>query len=482
MCKLLNIAVQGVYPLICQDMKGDRSFYEKENIVLVKDYLKEKNKLILPMRIVVKYEDKEIFLGPNLTKIPKRCLQRYHLQSEEFKDSYVITKEVIQSNDRVVECREEIQLFNAEELVDILNEDELIEDMDSTLNNTEEINSMTTNSSQLFNAEELVDILNEDELIEDMDSTLNNTEEINSMTTNSSQESQFEEDFVNDHTSLLSETFNRDQLYRNQNEIQVEGSSTQITVNSSEIEMMSTCYEENADNSINDVEDNSEALVDNSQISNIIIDNTENSNHNGTNSNLNNNEATEEHSDSNNILHDNAEENVDVPNDINTSATDESINQEEPYFDEDNTNDLPKQKMIFMNMFLHSEKWKCEDIRNLIHISKSQFLDFVKAVRPHLEKLTGKAKLSVYSLAFLFRLKLAKNKSFRELATLFVVSHITVRMVYRKVLHIVYRYHTAIPNILDGPDAVEKLFDDAATATDPFFMELIKPFKDPSGN
>ena len=443
MCKLLNIAVQGVYPLICQDMKGDRSFYEKENIVLVKDYLKEKNKLILPMRIVVKYEDKEIFLGPNLTKIPKRCLQRYHLQSEEFKDSYVITKEIIQSNDRVVECREEIQLFNAEELVDILNEDELIEDMDSTLNNTEEINSMTTNSSQ---------------------------------------ESQFEEDFVNDHTSLLSETFNRDQLYRNQNEIQVEGSSTQITVNSSEIEMMSTCYEENADNLINDVEDNSEALVDNSQISNIIIDNTENSNHNGTNSNLNNNEATEEHSDSNNILHDNAEENVDVPNDINTSATDESINQEEPYFDEDNTNDLPKQKMKFMNMFLHSEKWKCEDIRNLIHISKSQFLDFVKAVRPHLEKLTGKAKLSVYSLAFLFRLKLAKNKSFRELATLFVVSHITVRMVYRKVLHIVYRYHTAIPNILDGPDAVEKLFDDAATATDPFFMELIKPFKDPSGN
>ena len=443
MCKLLNIAVQGVYPLICQDMKGDSSFYEKENIVLVKDYLKEKNKLILPMRIVVKYEDKEIFLGPNLTKISKRCLQRYHLQSEEFKDSYVITKEVIQSNDRVVECREEIQLINAEELVDILNEDELIEDMDSTLNNTEEINSMTTNSSQ---------------------------------------ESQFEEDFVNDHTSLLSETFNRDQLYRNQNEIQVEGSSTQITVNSSEIEMMSTCYEENADNLINDVEDNSEALVDNSQISNIIIDNTENSNHNGTNSNLNNNEATEEHSDSNNILHDNAEENVDVPNDINTSATDESINQEEPYFDEDNTNDLPKQKMKFMNMFLHSEKWKCEDIRNLIHISKSQFLDFVKAVRPHLEKLTGKAKLSVYSLAFLFRLKLAKNKSFRELATLFVVSHITVRMVYRKVLHIVYRYHTAIPNILDGPDAVEKLFDDAATATDPFFMELIKPFKDPSGN
>ena len=241
MCKLLNIAVQGVFPLICRKMKGYRSFYEKENIVLVKDYLKEKNNLILPMRIVVRYEDKEIFLGPNLTKIPKRCLLRYHLQSEEFKDSYVITKEIIQPNDRLVECREEIQLFNADELVDILNEDELIEDMDSTLNNTSEINSITTNSSQ---------------------------------------DSLFEDDFVHDHytsydTSLLSETFNGDHLSKNQNEIQVEGSSTQITVNSSEIEIMTTCCEDNADYS-NDIEDMSETLVDNSQISNITIDDTEN--------------------------------------------------------------------------------------------------------------------------------------------------------------------------------------------------------------
>ena len=164
----------------------------------------------------------------------------------------------------------------------------------------------------------------------------------------------------------------------------------------------------------------------------------------------------------------------------------------------------PREKMKYMNIFLHPEQLNDNDIRNLIHINREQFFSFVDAIKPHLEKiqsgktfrkLSKKCKtktknksntksqrttLSIFSIAFLFRLKLAKNKSFNELATLFVISKRTAILIYKKVLDIVYKYHVALPDILSG-DAVEKLFDDLANSMDPFYRELFRPFKDPIG-
>ena len=168
------------------------------------------------------------------------------------------------------------------------------------------------------------------------------------------------------------------------------------------------------------------------------------------------------------------------------------------------SNAAPREKMKYMNIFLHPEQLNDNDIRNLIHINREQFFSFVDAIKPHLEKiqsgktfrkLSKKCKtktknksntksqrttLSIFSIAFLFRLKLAKNKSFNELATLFVISKRTAILIYKKVLDIVYKYHVALPDILSG-DAVEKLFDDLANSMDPFYRELFRPFKDPIG-
>ena len=153
-------------------------------------------------------------------------------------------------------------------------------------------------------------------------------------------------------------------------------------------------------------------------------------------------------------------------------------------------------------MFLHPENLGDSDIRNLIHIGRNQFFEFVAALKPHLEniqincghkkqnkrkrnrytsKKSDNKKLSIFSLAFLFRLKLAKNKSFNELGTLFVISRSKARKIYRSLLDIVYKHHVALPDIMKGATEVEKLFEDLAETIDPFYRELFKPFNNPKG-
>ena len=92
-----------------------------------------------------------------------------------------------------------------------------------------------------------------------------------------------------------------------------------------------------------------------------------------------------------------------------------------------------------------------------------------------------KSHLSIYSCAFLFRMKLSTNLSFRKLRTLFCTSKKYVRRIYRNILKITYTNHLALPNVLLNDDEVEKFFEYAAAGLDTFYSELLKPFKDPLG-
>ncbi len=161
---------------------------------------------------------------------------------------------------------------------------------------------------------------------------------------------------------------------------------------------------------------------------------------------------------------------------LNQSIHGENINtdREEP----EEFRSYSKEKQKYLNMFLQPQHFSNQDIRTFLHMDKEQFLNFANAIEPYLDKKKFK-KLSFYSIAFLFRLKLSKNYSFDELSALFVISTPQVMYIFKRVLQITYQYLTAIPNLLQ--DSIEDLFSDIYENLDEFYQELFKPFKDPTG-
>ena len=130
------------------------------------------------------------------------------------------------------------------------------------------------------------------------------------------------------------------------------------------------------------------------------------------------------------------------------------------------------------NLYLHPEKLSDEAIHSLIHCSKQQFLNFVHLIG---ENFIKKSSLSKYSQAFLFRLKLATNPSFNELAEYFVISKRSSRRIFWHILEKFHGRKLSLPNLQGSDDEIEELFQKLYDAEDPFYKELFGCFKDPQG-
>jgi hypothetical protein len=98
--------------------------------------------------------------------------------------------------------------------------------------------------------------------------------------------------------------------------------------------------------------------------------------------------------------------------DRNMRPNDEIHNNEPDDDDSDNSSDdddesietEPEWSSRHFNKFLNPQKMSSSEIQSLIHASKEQFLDYVNTIKDHINvKLSD--RLSVYSRAFLFRLK-----------------------------------------------------------------------------
>ena len=130
------------------------------------------------------------------------------------------------------------------------------------------------------------------------------------------------------------------------------------------------------------------------------------------------------------------------------------------------------------NFFLKPELVNDEIMISMLHITKQQFFDFVD--RCQLAE-SRKSRLSGYSKAFLFRLKLAGNWSFYELACVFGISVRVTRRIFWRVTRKAYMNALALPNFLNPDLDVDGLLEDIYNTMDPYFQKLFKHFKDPRG-
>lgn len=441
LCKLLSVAVPGTFPLICTKVQGITQF---KNFVckgtVLTDYLKEKDTISLPKHVVVRSKNSEIYFGPRLTRFPLYKLKKLGLDQEELPDCYIIKK--IESVD--IDKGKDVDRCETEEDEFTENEENFSDEVVSDVNEV------------LFTADELVNIMNGND--EDFAPCHNSTQ---------IQEMDESSNLTQQHTEIADIT--EDDTSAGIDEVTIEDIGPEETLESEsgfeDVSNTHTDYEleigypRETDITGDDPSQDTSANMDQVTIEGI-----------GPEENLESQSGF--HSDVRN-------EDIDILSALINE--DENESNKESFYEDSKTKTFPKQKMKYMNMFLHPEHCSSVDIQNLIHCTKPQFLTYVEAMKPHLQKLNMRNHLSVYSKAFLFRLKLAKNKSFSELATLFVIDKKTARMVYKKLLQITYKFHSAIPNIMTGPNEVEDLFEDAARNLDPFYKELFKPFVDPQG-
>ena len=140
---------------------------------------------------------------------------------------------------------------------------------------------------------------------------------------------------------------------------------------------------------------------------------------------------------------------------------------------------LPPHVRKNTNIYLHPEKTSDETMHALIHASKKQFLNFVYSIDPN--QYYVKSPLSKFSQAFLFRLKLASNWSFDELAEVFIISSKTARRIFWHLVEKMYQHTLALPNLVDQTE-IEDFFQALFEAEDPYYKQIFSSFKDPTGN
>ena len=173
-------------------------------------------------------------------------------------------------------------------------------------------------------------------------------------------------------------------------------------------------------------------------------------------------------------------------NEPSTSCRNETIsnflneNQDENETLNDSCRTASPSEVKYMNIFMNPEKLCNKAIQNLAHCSKEQFLFFVDNLKPYMKKEKHEY-LSVYSQAFLFRLKLATNWSQGELSACFGIDESSVRNIFWKIVKIFHQHLVAIPNILGDEDAVEQIYKVSAENQDTFYNTLGEVIPDPMG-
>ena len=128
-------------------------------------------------------------------------------------------------------------------------------------------------------------------------------------------------------------------------------------------------------------------------------------------------------------------------------------------------------------------QYSSEEIQSLTTLTKSQFFDFVLAVHPCVH--SNRHELRCFSACLLFLRKMAKNPSFKSLATDFVITEMTAINLFYKICVYYFKNCINIPLIINGNGVVnnaevDKLLENAYNSTQPFFSELVRRFHDPS--
>ena len=157
----------------------------------------------------------------------------------------------------------------------------------------------------------------------------------------------------------------------------------------------------------------------------------------------------------------------------------QSVGTIRPYSEYDSTKTLPFIARKYRNMMLCPEKMTDSDFISLIHINKSQFLEFSTKIGDNLN--FREEILSLYSRAFLFRLRSSSCWTQEEVSSLFCILESTGRQIFWDVLTTYYENEVNIPNLLLEYDVIETVLDRAYYAMDPFFKELVSAFEDPAG-
>ena len=476
--KLVTSLVLGIYPFTCKQKPHGGAILsdicDPDNIHILLEYLKENDSISIPKHLIIMKEKKELYLGPNFTAISSRHLHRNDLESHELEYSYIIKKKKSSNanpdNVDVIEAQFD---SGVEDIRNLFDEESM---------SVDEIYHSSPNK-QLPNSYDLVSNFHIDENDISIESSLYDNLDLTIPMISPCQSDYYDLPDSNSDSEII---LNSTMIER----VPITGETTgsfshNNNANVESCNIPKPFEDLNLSNVLTQPEQNPVSDFDDDNIT--------------SDKNLTNPcgiDITPPENASNFIEHTST-----VPDNTANCNSLGNQNERNAYH---SSKAAPREKMKYMNIFLHPEQLNDNDIRNLIHINREQFFSFVDAIKPHLEKiqsgktfrkLSKKCKtktknksntksqrttLSIFSIAFLFRLKLAKNKSFNELATLFVISKRTAILIYKKVLDIVYKYHVALPDILSG-DAVEKLFDDLANSMDPFYRELFRPFKDPIG-
>ena len=479
LCNSMKSAVVGVFPLLCSRLKSMghyADFPSKEHASTIKQYLLEKDQVIIPKKIIIKCGEKQAYFGPALTKIPDRELDIYGLKEEDLEHSYIITlNKDGKVQDAAAEAVEDDEDSGSDELLsnsDIFTPDNSGSDSNESF---DDCMPPPNHESTLIESQNDESSLSQgDQSIRVQDHSIPSHNDIsNPFVDDSSDSSQ-------DHSNPSQRVFSN-QPFDNSNHRQEDNSNQgqEDLFNASQVNNSSQSQEDNSNQGQEDLfnpsqeNNSSQSQEDNSNQGQEDLFNPSQENNSSQSQEDNSNQCQED-------VFNPSQENNSSQSQEDMSNRSESENSGK----DDDTESFPKEKMKFMNMFLHPEKCSSEDINNLIHCTKTQFLDFVQSIRPHLEKLKVKrrpSKLSIYSSAFLFRMRLACNWSFSKLSTIFVITKKAARTIYNKVLKICYKHTAAIPNVLNSQEDLEKLYDRTYAATDPFIKELFAPFADPLG-
>ena len=140
-----------------------------------------------------------------------------------------------------------------------------------------------------------------------------------------------------------------------------------------------------------------------------------------------------------------------------------------------------------MNRFRFPWKFQSSDFENLCNMTKTQFWDFVFMVQG---AQIRSQELNIFAESLLFLIKMAKNPSFQELASLFALKNSThASRVFRRILIFYFKHCTNLPAIYDTSgnlNAAEKrkLYETAHadSQSQPFYQTLIDAFEDPHPN
>ena len=365
LCQLNGQAVRGVYPILGNKPRylfGD--FCSDNNPKRIRLYLEANEILVLPKHIILTtHKDYTIYIGPDYTRMKKRVLQRHGIVQHEKKFCYVLSMDKNTEN--------ETQSGNNTQS----NNNTRSGNSTQSVNNTQSGNSTHSgNSTQSTNVTQSANV---NQSVNGTQST-NGTQMVDgTQSDNDNQHSDNEGQFSDDNNHPTSH----------------DGNQSGHEDNQSDHEDNQSDHEDNQSD-----DDGNQSDHENNQY-NQSDDDGNQSDHEDNQYNQSDDDSNQsDHEDNQSEHEDNQSHHEDNQSDDDISDNDQSTSSS------DSTKTEPKYSMRYRNLCLIPEKGSNEQIQNLIHCTKDQFLKFVNILKG-VTKQKRLDVLSVSSRAFLFRIK-----------------------------------------------------------------------------